>query len=148
MPLATNPIAGTWTYRSFINDPTPVGDVSKDPSKLVALLFAEGELDIQDTQNNTFKGELNFGPGAIMDLTGAITPAAATSPLHIHVIGKGRPGTSTAQFFYDYDGWLASTWPNGVGQVPVIVGSVIRVKSHGAGAPAGFVASFVAVKRP
>jgi hypothetical protein len=145
-PPAANPFAGTWTYRSFRNTPDPVGDVSKDPSKLVAMLFAEAEWVVQDTQANAFKGELRFSPTDVMDLTGTITPATASSPARVHINGKGRPGTSTAQLFYDYDGALAMKWPNGINQRPAIVGSVIRVKAHD-GSPAGYVASFIAVKR-
>ena len=48
---------------------------------------------------------------------------------------------------YDYHGHLAHQWPNGVNQVPALVGTVIRAKPHGA-APAGYVASFVAVRQP
>ena len=52
---------------------------------------------------------------------------------------------------YDYTGYLVPHWPNGVGQVPAIVGSVIRTLPHSAGpgkiAPAGVVASFYAVRR-
>jgi hypothetical protein len=36
---------------------------------------------------------------------------------------------------------------NGVNQVPALVGSVIRAEPHGS-APAGYVASFIAVKQP
>jgi len=42
---------------------------------------------------------------------------------------------------------LAHTWPNGIDQVPALVGSVIRAKPHN-GSPAGVVASFIAVKQP
>ena len=43
-------------------------------------------------------------------------------------------------------GWpeAKELWAN---QVPALVGSVIRAKPHD-GAPAGFVASFIAVKQP
>jgi hypothetical protein len=140
-----NPFAGHWTYRSFRNDPTPVGDVEKDPSKLVKLLFAEGELVLENTTDGSAKGELQFDATSVMDLTGKITPAHAGAPAHIHIDGKGRPGTPTEHYFYDYDGVLAYQWPNGVKQTPAIVGSVIRVKPHD-GAPAGYVASFIAVK--
>ena len=144
-PSPTNPFAGSWTYRSFRNDPTPVGDVDQDPSKLVSLLFAEGEWTVQDAPAGVFKGQLQFGPDASMDLSGTIT-TDASGARHVHINGKGRPGTSTAAFFYDYDGWLAYTWPNGVDQRPAIVGSIVRVKPHD-GAPAGYVASFIAVKK-
>lgn len=141
-----NPFSGHWTYRSFRNDPTPVGDVEKDPSKLVKLLFAEGELVLEDITDGSVKGTLQFDATSVMDLTGEITPAHAGAPAHIHINGKGRPGTLTEKYFYDYDGSLAYHWPNGVNQTPAIVGSVIRVKPHD-GAPAGYVASFIAVKR-
>jgi hypothetical protein len=57
----------------------------------------------------------------------------------------GRQGTPTDGWEYDYVGYLASTWPNGIGQVPAIVGTVIRAKPHGQ-SKAGFVASFVCDK--
>ncbi len=79
-----------------------------------------------------------------MDLNGVITTLVG-SPPHVHIVGKGRPGTSTEHLFYDYDGALTRHWPNGVKQVAAITGSVIRVKPHD-GEPAGLVASFIAVK--
>jgi hypothetical protein len=141
-----NPFAGDWTYRSFRNTPDPVGDVSKDPSKLVQMLFAEAEWVIQDTNDGSFKGELRFGPQDVMDLTGTFTAESSTCPAQFHISGKGRPGTSTSQLFYDYQGYLVPKWPNGVDQRTAIVGSVIRVKPHD-GSPAGYVASFIVVKR-
>lgn len=141
-----NPFAGQWTYRSFRNNPEPVGDIDKDPSKLVKLLFAEAEWVVQDTKDGSFKGELQFDPSSVMDLTGKVVPAHGGAPARVHINGKGRPGTSTEKLFYDYDGVMTYHWPNGVDQRPAIVGSVIRVKPHD-GAPAGYVASFIAVKR-
>ena len=143
---SANPFAGAWTYRSFRNTPEPVGDVSTDPSKLVKMLFAEAEWVVQDTSDGSFKGELRFGPQDVMDLAGTITPENTNCPAKFHISGKGRPGTSTSQLFYDYEGYLVPKWPNGIDQRAAIVGSVIRVKPHD-GAPAGYVASFIAVKR-
>ena len=138
----SNPFAGTWTYRSFLNNPAPVDG---DAAKLLALLFGEAVWTVKDTAGTVFEGELSFGPDAIMDLKGVVTPAQKGRPAHAHIVGAGRPGTSTAQFFYDYDGSLTEHWPNGVNQVAAITGSVIRVKPHDGGA-AGLVASFIAVK--
>ena len=138
----SNPFAGTWTYRSFLNNAAPVGD---DPAKLEALLFAEGVLTVQDTVNTTFQGELSFGPDSIMDLNGVVTPAQPGRPAHAHIVGVGKPGSPLADYFYDYDGSLTEHWPHGVNQVPAITGSVIRMKPHN-GEAAGLVASFVAVK--
>lgn len=136
----SNPFAGTWTYRSFLNDPQLTGG---DPTNLAALLFAEATWTVNDTALDVFSGELSFGPGNIMDLDGPITQTP-NGP-HVHIVGKGRPGTSTEHLFYDYDGFLTEHWPNGVQQVQAITGSVIRVKPHD-GEPAGLVASFIAVR--
>jgi len=141
-PVA-NPFAGDWTYRSFRNDSQPVGN---DPAKLEKLLFAEGELVAENTSDGTFKGELRFDANSVMDLRGKVTPSHGGMPARVHIVGKGRPNTQTQDYFYDYDGVMAYKWPNGVNQVPAIVGSVIRVKPHD-GSPAGYTASFIALKR-
>jgi hypothetical protein len=65
----SNPFVGHWTYRSFRNDPDPVGDVQRDPQKLVKLLFAEAEWVIEETNDRSLKGQLVFGPDQVMDLT-------------------------------------------------------------------------------
>jgi hypothetical protein len=62
--------------------------------------------------------------------------------------GTGRPDTATAGWEYHYAGHLTRQWPNGINQVPALVGSVMRAKSHGEAAPAGYVAPFIAVKQP
>lgn len=138
----SNPFAGTWTYRSFLNNPAPIDG---DPVKALALLFGEGQWNVQDTADPVFKGTLRFGPDAIMDLEGTVVPSANGAPARLHVVGSGRLGTSTEHYFYDYDGALTEHWPNGVNQVAAVTGSVIRVKPHDGGA-AGLVASFIAVK--
>ena len=138
----SNPFAGTWTYRSFLNNPTLVGN---DPAKLESLLFAEATWAVKDTPPDVFDGELSFGPSNVMDLKGVVTTAHDRVPAHVHIVGRGRAGTSTEHLFYDYDGSLTEHWPNGVNQVSAITGSVIRVQPHD-GESAGLVASFIAVK--
>lgn len=138
----SNPFAGTWTYRSFLNNPALTNG---DPQKLAALLFAEGTWTVKDGPAAIFDGELSFGADFIMDLKGTITPASGVRTAHVHIVGSGRAGTPSAAYFYDYDGALTEHWPNGVNQVPAVTGSVIRVKPHN-GEPAGLVASFIAVK--
>jgi hypothetical protein len=138
----SNPFAGVWRYRSFLNNPAPVGN---DPAKLETILFAEALWTVKDAAVTVFDGELSFGPSNVMDLKGVVTVAQNGVAAHAHIVGKGRPGTSTEHLFYDYDGSLTESWPNGVNQVPAITGSVIRVQPHD-GEPAGLVASFIAVK--
>ncbi len=83
----------------------------------------------------------------MLDLEGMIRPASEGSPTTIKMAGRGRAGTPTDGWEYDYFGLLAHQWAKGVNQVPALVVTVIRAKPHD-GAPAGYVASFVAVKQP
>lgn len=145
--MQTSDLAGKWTYRSFRNNPEPVGG---DPEKLGRLLFAEAEFSFEIT-GDTMKGMIDWGSNGL-DLTGTIRPAVGDAPLALHMVGLGRPNpppsdpNSTAGWEYDYYAYAAYEWPNGVNQVPALVGTVIRAKPHGAGA-AGYVASFIAVKQ-
>ena len=119
-----NPLTGSWTYRSFLNDPD-IGTAFND------LEFGRGTIG---------------GPGWSLALKGS---RAYGSPMQVRFQGAGVVGG--AQWIYDYEGWLVPDWPNGVDQVPAIVGSVIRTIPHpGSGPgvvnPAGVVCSFYAVR--
>jgi hypothetical protein len=134
---------GKWTYRSFHNNPDLIGD---DTQKALDLYFAEAVFTFEIPSPTTLTGTIDWGSGGL-DLQGTITPASAGAPLAVAIVGTGRPKSPTAGWEYDYHGYLAYQWPNGVKQVPALVGSVIRAKPHGS-APAGYVASFIAVKQP
>ena len=106
-------LAGKWTYRSFHNNPDPVGD---DKDKALALIFAEATFTFEITSPTTLKGTIDWGSGGL-DLQGTIRPAGAGAPLTVEIIGTGRPGapgTGTAGWEYDYYAHLAYKWPNGV----------------------------------
>jgi hypothetical protein len=135
-----NPFAGNWTYRSFRNNPDPVGD---DPQKALALIFGEGQLSINDAEFGAIKGIVSFGDQYILDLKGW---AGYGTPYTARFEGVGRKGTKAEGWIYDYVGYLIPNWPNGVDQRAAIVGSVIRTVPHN-GAAAGYVASFIAVKQ-
>ena len=136
-------LEGTWTYRSFLNNPNEVGD---DPEKALALIFGEGKLTITPKGENLFQGVLDFGGGAAMDLYGEVVPGSGVSPEVLIITGTGRTGTSTDKWVYQYKGYVVPPWAEGVDQVPAIVGTVIRTIPHGTGS-AGVVASFVIVRR-
>ena len=142
MATTTN-LDGTWTYRSFLNNPTEVGD---NPQQALALIFGEGKLTITSKGENLFQAVLDFGGGAAMDLYGEIVRGAGVSPEVLIITGTGRTGTSTDKWVYQYKGYVVPQWAEGVNQVPTIVGTVIRTIPHGTGA-AGVVASFVIVRR-
>lgn len=140
-----NPFAGKWTYRSYHNRPDVI--VDSDATKALGLIFGEGVMTLDDTDLKVISGVFEMGPGYALDLKGTVRWQTYVAPTIFEISGVGRPGTATEGWQYDYVGYLAWEWPNGIGQVPSIVGTVIRSKPHGS-AKAGYVASFIASKSP
>lgn len=135
-------LEGKWTYRSFLNNPAPVST----PDEAMALIFGEGELDIvQAAPGGAFKATLSFGGDAIMDLVGDVA-AGPGGTQAISAKGAGRPGSSVADFRYDYIFYPVPAWPAGVGQRDALVGTVVRAADHGA-ARKGATASTITVRR-
>jgi hypothetical protein len=138
-----NDIVGSWHYRSFINNPQHVDDLN-------SLLFGEGELTLDESPLGILAGAGDFADGNTVKFSGSVVHGTLIS-LRFQGAGTGAPNKD---WLYDYFGVLVPMWPNGVvqlGQVPCIVGSVVRSAPHSNGsggtAPAGRVASFVAVKK-
>jgi hypothetical protein len=134
-----NPFVGTWTYRSFYNDP----DITVDFDKLE---LGRGELVITEPSATTLGGKIG-GPGWSLALHGSF---GYGSPMQVRFQGRGLVGGE--EWIYDYIGWLVPVWPSSTTQfqLPSIVGSVTRTISHssssGGVSPAGVVGSFTAVK--
>jgi hypothetical protein len=156
-------LAGQWTYRSYRNDAGVLVNADADPAvqaltpiygdgattaasamKALNLVFGEGIFTFDPPTGNSFTGNLDMGGGFVLDLKGTMQTSAA-GDIDIVVFGTGRAGTKTENWEYDYKATTTPKWPNGVDQVPTLVGTVIRAKPHG-NAPAGFVASFIAIK--
>ena len=136
-------LTGTWTYRSFINNPAPVNGADE----AFALIFGEGELQIlQATPAEGFRATLSFGDDAVMELNGDVTEAAGASPIVINAKGRGRPGGPIADYAYYYMFYLVPDWPEAVDQRAAMVGSVIRAADHGT-AKKGFTASTITIFR-
>jgi hypothetical protein len=133
--IGTEAFAGTWTYRSFINNPT--ANVAFNN-----LRFGEGELVIDAFPKGSFSGRLGFGGTTGLKLTGS---SSFGNPFAVRFQGVGD-SPDNAEWVYDYVGFLVPVWPNGVDQRPAIVGSIVRTAPHD-GNPAGVVASWIAVKR-
>ena len=131
----TNPLIGKWTYRSFLSkiDPNlPFND----------LKFGAGTLEFTNAPMQDIAGTIG-GPGWQLELKGSMTYG---NPMTARFQGKGK--ISGVEWIYDYEGYLVKPWPNGVDQVPAIVGTIVRTIPHGAGAPAGVVAQWIAVRQP
>lgn len=109
------------------------------------LRFAAATITLEKTSIGAIKGSIG-GPGWSLQLTGN---RGYGNPFDVRFQGKGKVGDE--MWTYDYIGYLVPAWPNGDHQRPAIVGSVIRTVAHSDGAggisPAGYVASFVAVKQ-
>ena len=136
--MSDNPFVGSWTYRSFVNDP----DVNKAFNDLE---FGRGTILIEEAPMPTLKGTIG-GPGWSLALKGA---RAYGNPMYVRFQGVGI--VSGEKWIYDYEGYLVPDWPNGVDQVPAIVGSVIRTIPHSGSQPntvhpAGVVGSFYAAR--
>jgi hypothetical protein len=130
-----SPFAGSWSYRSFRNDP----DLSKDFND---LRFGAGTLELAESEFGRLSGSLG-GEGWSLNLVGGYTYG---NPFSLRFQGSGEIGGE--MWVYDYVGYLVPIWPNGVEQRPALVGSVIRTIPHSNGqAQAGYVASFIAVKQ-
>ncbi len=128
-----NPLIGKWTYRSFLDVPT-------DPKPFEKILFGEGTLEFTAAPMQMIAGTIG-GSGWSLTLSGSKTYG---NPMTANFQGKGT--VNGEPWIYAYTGYLVNAWPNGVNQVPAIVGSVIRVIPHGT-SPAGVVASFIAVRQ-
>jgi hypothetical protein len=133
------PGAGTWTYRSFINNPDL--SVSFD-----SLEFGRGNLKIEISEQGIISGKI-YDTGWELDLNGSIQYGC---PATLWFRGSGT--VSGAPWIYDYLCYMVPHIPEGVNQVPALTGSVTRAIPHpdGSGgiAPAGVVCSFYAVLQP
>jgi hypothetical protein len=125
-------LAGTWAYQSYLN--------TQDQT-----VFGAGIFTFTTPSPDTIQGTLDMGDDLVLDLNGTVTAASGNAALTVHIIGNGRPKTKTDGWEYDYHGFLGYMWPNGVDQVPSLVGTIVRAKPHNGGA-AGVTASFIAVK--
>ena len=135
-------LSGKWTYRSYRNDDRLVGE---NAEAALGLIFGEGIFDFDYETGNRFAGGLGMGGGYALAITGEATGSGAG--VQYAMIGLGIDGTPTEGWRYDYRCRPAFSWPNGVDQVPALLGTVIRVNAHGPDAPAGYTASFIAVRQ-
>jgi hypothetical protein len=158
-------IPGKWTYRSYLNRADVLVNANPDPAvqaldpiygqgnagtasaalKALNLVFGEGLMIFGQPSANNIAGTVDFGGGFVLDLKGTMQTTAA-GDIAVDLVGTGRPGTPTDNWEYDYKATTTPKWPNGIGQIPTLVGTVIRAKPHGT-AKAGVVASFIAIKQ-
>ena len=127
-------ISGSYVYRSLVNNKNIQADFND-------LEFGRGIMSFTQTDGDV-KGTFDMGVGYKMTMEGTVYSADKHS--FLRMTGKGRPGTATDKWIYDYFGMIDPLWPVAVAQIPTITGSVIRTVDHGA-AKAGVTGTFYMV---
>jgi hypothetical protein len=135
----TSPFIGTWTYRSFHNDPGyPLKSFDQ-------IALAQAELVLAEAGPQWLAGTLNFPDGRFLEITGV--SAIGNGRHQLRMRASGAKDSPTYGWVYDYVGTLAAEWRDGDRQVPAIVGTVTRSAYHEPNRRAGESFSFVAVRR-
>lgn len=128
--------SGLWTYRSLLNNP----DLS---ATFDSLEFGRGNLEIKTSSDGSLSGKI-YDTGWELDLKGSFQYG---NPATLWFQGSGI--VSGSLWVYDYLCYVVPQIPNGVKQVPALVGTVTRAVPHpdgsGGTSPAGVVCSFYAV---
>jgi hypothetical protein len=162
-------LTGSWSYRSFHNNPTPVYKTAPPTGRLFERTLAEPNVyhglilqeavfkletfeyvDARDgiTRSPMMRGTIEW-TGGVLTLEGQVWPAE--KPLEFGFRAFGRPGTETDGWDFAYDGCLTWHWPKGVAQRPALVGSVNVFDPHATRDPyasyVGYVYPFIAVKQ-
>jgi hypothetical protein len=84
-------LQGKWTYRSYLNGPSLVGD---DPRKALAMIFGDGVFDFLPDEAGLYRGTLDMGGGYVLNPTAAeLLPADEGAPIEVSIVGLGIGGT-------------------------------------------------------
>jgi hypothetical protein len=95
---------GKWTYRSYVNEP----DVAIPPND---LLFGQAVIELIEHSDGTVSGSIG-GPGWSLTLQGKAEYSAKAATVKAQGVGN----VDSETWVYDYFGYLAPKWANGVGQ--------------------------------
>lgn len=115
-----SPFDGSWSYRSFRNDP----DLS---TVFNALRFGAGTLALTTPEVGRVSGTLG-GEGWRLEVSVGYDYG---NPFALRLQGSGE--ISGELWVYDYVGYLVPVWPHGTDQRLAITGSVIRTVPHSNG---------------
>ena len=120
--MSTWELPGSWTHRSF--NPAYVWGDQTDQREL-DLLVAEAEVNLKGAIDPfALEGTIEWPgvPPGGLDLAGTAQPGVGGELASFEITGSGRPGTNTAGWEYRYEGHLTRRWPDGINQVPTLVG--------------------------
>lgn len=117
MTTINSPFQGKWSYRSFRNNP----DLNVEFNN---LKFGVGILEISEPSLGVVAGTIG-GPDWSLTLKGWLTYG---DPNTIRFQGSGE--IDGELWIYDYLGYLAPSWPNGIDQRAAIIGTIVRSIEH------------------
>ena len=134
-------LAGKWTFRSFGNQAVLIDG---DPAAALVLLAEEGVLDLEAEGDHRFHGGIGIGPGRALTVGGTVEPGIADGPRCFSMLGEGVGGTATEGWRYRYRGIVGPLLPGGAEPLPLLMGTVLRMR----GGEEADALSFIAVRQP
>lgn len=134
-------LSGHWTYRAYRNMTELVGN---DQQAALMLICGEGVFELHQSEDGRVQGALGMETGYALRITGSVETTGDRPSFAL--FGEGLDGTATAGQRHEYRGVFGHMWPDGVDQVPALLGTVLQVKGHSPNQPAGYTASFIAVR--
>jgi Raf kinase inhibitor-like YbhB/YbcL family protein len=143
-------VHGSWNYRSFYNNPTPL--YFPTAPQTAHLISQEAVFKLETPTGTTLQGTIEWPGGGVLDIRPLGPPDQMVVGDKFTFEGTGRAGKASG-WQCDYTGHLTRNWPKPpdatrVDQRPALVGSVIiRGKPDGEAAPVGSVYPFIAVKQ-
>jgi hypothetical protein len=148
MATELHDLSGYYTYRSFLDNPSPVNDFNKIKSQ-EAELFLIIQLDGTLTGTLAFPAEPGTLEKTFLDLSGSVN--SLLFPIALKFRGQGRPNTTTFDLKYDYSCTVVQIWEdNDINQRLSLTGTVLKVQDNSSRNDASespITSSFVAVKR-
>ena len=129
MATELHDLSGYYTYRSFLDNPSPVNDFNKIKSQ-EAELFLIIQLDGTLTGTLAFPAEPGTLEKTFLDLSGSVN--SLLFPIALKFRGQGRPNTTTFDLKYDYSCTVAQIWEdNDINQRLSLTGTVLKVQDNG-----------------
>ena len=127
-------LSGRWVYRSLTNSPRRVG---ASPTKALAMILAEGDVELEERANKAVSGVIDMGAHRRMEVHGRIAGSRKGINCELSLNGVGLPGTPTEGWRSAFRAYPAPRWPFGRDTRPILVGSVLQTVPHvGSGAGA------------
>ncbi len=147
-------LTGSYSYRSFDNNPDP---------EAADLSFFVANLELQQSESGELSGTLvGFAPNDEYEITGSVDYGDDQDG------GSSYQGDSSGEWWdrrlifradvrgstpenegklYQWVGYFPGMWPEGINQIPTLVGSVLRAKRPDDPSLEGYVRAFTAVKK-